>query len=218
MLVEALVLGGHGSLGDVGAHLVKRGERDPVLELEAREERGAVARVDLGGLNGVEVVGVGVVGQVLQPVDADAAHDQAGDEEESSARGENDLCDLMTAGVEALYAVRDADARGVLAAPALRSLASKRLSVARYILEGRISLVKLVKSAKVGPINGGSLIEIVKIGFVKQPVVLGHAVSQLNANVNVRRYATLSLFIVSLIKAHIQPKWGNDRVTRSLLE
>ncbi len=82
MLVEALVLGGHGALQGVGTDLVD-GHRLAVLELELGEHGLLVRCVHDGGKRGVERIGVLVVGQVLQPrgpqrVDADESGHQNG--------------------------------------------------------------------------------------------------------------------------------------------
>ena len=89
VFVEALVLGGHGALEHVGAHLVD-GHRLLVLQVELGQEGGAIAGVDARLLAVRERVAVLHAGQVFRPVVddvqdaldaavADEAHGRHGD-------------------------------------------------------------------------------------------------------------------------------------------
>ena len=74
MLVEAHVLGVHRALEHVGAHLVGRGERVPLLKLELGQKRALVARVHRRLLRVVERVGARQAGEVARPIVYDVKH------------------------------------------------------------------------------------------------------------------------------------------------
>ena len=66
MLVEAGVLGGDGGLDQAFADLIEV-DRFAILQLEAREHRGAVGCVDVSGQRRVKRFGAFVIGKVLEP-------------------------------------------------------------------------------------------------------------------------------------------------------